>query len=102
MNRHTGGPPPTNDVIFPPLKESIQAGRCVAVVGAGMSASDYPTWVHLISKLQERCGVRAEDLTSSNLLDIAQVAKDKNPSEYFQALDEIFGRREAPKSARRY
>jgi len=102
MNRQAGSPPPTNDVIFPALNESIRARRCVAVIGAGVSAGDYPIWAHLISQLQERCGVRAEDLPSASPLDAAQAARDKNPAAYYQALDEIFDRRPAPRSARRY
>lgn len=102
MNRQAGCPPPTNDVIFPTLTESIRARRCVAVIGAGVSAADYPIWAHLISQLQERCGVRAEDLPSASPLDVAQAAMDKNPAAYYQALDEIFDRRPAPRSSRRY
>ena len=94
--------PPTNDVVFPALKTSIQADRCIAVIGAGMSADDYPIWTDLISQLQERCGLRSEDLLSRNLLDIAQTAKDKDSSAYSQALDDIFARKPAPRSAVRY
>lgn len=94
--------PPTNDVVFPALNKSIRARRCIAVIGAGMSASDYPVWTDLISQLQERCGLRSEDLSSSHPLDIAQTAKDKNPSAYSQALDDIFDRKLAPNSAARY
>ena len=102
MNRQAGSPPPTNDVIFPTLTESIRARRCVAVIGAGVSAADYPIWAHLISQLQECCGVRAEDLPSASPLDVAQAAMDKNPAAYYQALDEIFDRRPAPRSSRSY
>jgi hypothetical protein len=102
MNRRAGSSPPTNDVLFPALTESIWAGRCVAVIGAGVSAGDYPIWAHLISQLQERCGVRAEDLPSASPLDVAQVAREKNPTAYYRALDEIFDRRAAPRSSKRY
>ena len=101
-NHNAGVQPPTNDVVFPALKASIQDARCIAVIGAGMSADDYPIWTDLISQLQERCGLRSEDLSSRHPLDIAQTAKDKNPSAYFQALDDIFARKLAPRSAARY
>lgn len=100
--RNLGVRPPTNDVVFPALRASIQAGRCAAVIGAGMSAGDYPIWTDLISQLQERCGLRSEDLSSRDPLDIAQTAKDKNPAAYFEALDEIFAPKLAPNSASRY
>ena len=103
MSNHDAGvQPPTNDVALPALKASIQAARCIAVIGAGMSADDYPTWTDLISQLQERCGVRSEDLSSRDPLDIAQTAKDKNPDAYFQALDDIFAQKPAPGAAARY
>ena len=79
MSNHDAGiQAPTNDVVFPALKASIQKGRCIAVIGAGMSADDYPTWTDLIGQLQERCGLRSEDLSNEDPLDIAQTAKDKN------------------------
>src|SRR4051812_1846599 len=96
------GQVPTNDAVFPALRTSIWSRRCVAVIGAGVSAPDYPLWTDLIGELQERCGVRAEDALSSSPLDIAQAAADKNRSEYFRALDEIFARRSAPVTAGRY
>ena len=101
-NHDTGGRPPTNDVVFPALTDSIQAGRCIAVIGAGMSADDYPIWTELINQLEERCDLRSEDLSSRNLLDSAQTAKDKNPDAYFQALDDIFARKPAPGAAAKY
>ena len=103
MSNHDAGvQPPTNDVVFPALKASIDQDRCIAVIGAGMSAADYPIWTDLISKLQKRCGVRSEDLSSRDPRDIAQTAQDKNPNAYFQALDEIFARKRAPGAAARY
>jgi hypothetical protein len=67
-----------------------------------MSAPDYPVWSTLIGELQERCGVRAEDAPSTDPLDIAQVAADKNQVAYFRALDDIFAMRTAPTTAKRY
>ena len=101
-NHDVGVRPPTNDVVFPSLTASIKQDRCIAIIGAGMSADDYPVWTDLISKLQERCGVRSEDLSSRDPLDIAQAAQDKNPDSYSQALDEIFARKPAPRAAARY
>lgn len=101
-NHDAGVQPPTNDVVFPALKASIDTHRCIAVIGAGMSADGYPIWTDLISQLQERCGLRSEDLSSRDPLDIAQRAKDKNPSAYWQALDDIFARKPAPGAAARY
>ena len=103
MSNHDAGvQPPTNDVVFPALTASIQTGRCIAVIGAGMSADDYPIWTDLISQLQERCGLRSEDLSSRDPLDIVQTAKDKKPAVYFQALDDIFAQKPAPGAAARY
>jgi hypothetical protein len=101
-NGEVGWRSPTNDVIFPALTTSVRTGRCVAIIGAGISAADYPVWNDLIGQLQERCGLRAEDLFSTHSLDIAQAAKDKNAPAYFRALDEIFAHRSAPKTAARY
>lgn len=94
--------PPTNDVLFEVLTRMIWEGRCIVVIGAGVSAADYPLWDRLIAILQERCGLRAEDVLSTNALDVAQAAKDKNPEEYARALDEVFRRKERPLSAKRY
>ena len=93
---------PTNDVLFEVLTRVISEGRCIVVVGAGVSAADYPLWPDLIAILQERCGLRAEDLRTANPLDIAQAAKDKNPEQYAQALDDVFRRKERVLSSKRY
>jgi SIR2-like domain len=94
--------PPTNDVLFEVLTRVIWEGRCIVVIGAGVSAADYPVWTDLIAILQERCGLRAEDLLSTNPLDVAEAAKDKNPEEYARVLDEVFKRKDRPLSAKRY
>jgi SIR2-like domain len=94
--------PPTNDLLFEVLTRVIWEGRCIVVIGAGVSAADYPLWPDLIAILQERCGLRAEDLLSTHPLDVAQAAKDKNPQEYARALDDVFRRKERPLSAKRY
>lgn len=101
-NGEAGGQAPTNNVIFPALTSSIQKGECIAIIGAGLSAGDYPIWTDLIGQLQDRCGLRAEDLPSTDPLDIAQAAKDKDAQAYFRALDKIFARRKAPVTAKRY
>jgi hypothetical protein len=95
-------PPPTNDVPFESLTTSVWGGRCIAVIGAGLSAADYPVWPSLIGILQERCGVKSEDSLSTDPLDLAQAAKDKNASKYYKALDKTFDRRKNPTSATRY
>ena len=94
--------PPTNDVPFDVLTQHIWEGKCLVVLGAGVSAPDYPLWPQLIATLQDRCGLRAEDLRSADFLDVAQAAKDKNPEEYARTLDDIFRRKEHPVSAKRY
>jgi hypothetical protein len=94
--------PPTNDVLFQVLTRVIWEGRCIVVLGAGVSAADYPLWTDLIAILQERCGLRAEDLLSTDPLDVAQAAKDKDPQEYARTLDEGFSRKGRPLSATRY
>ena len=87
--------PPTNDVLFEVLTRVIWEGHCNVVIGAGVSAADYPLWADLIAILQQRCGLRAEDLLSTNPLDVAQAAKDKYPEEYARVLDEVFKRKES-------
>lgn len=94
--------PPTNDVLFEVLTRTIWENKCLVVLGAGVSAADYPPWPALIAFLQERCGLRAEDLRSTDFLDVAQAAKEKNAEEYARALDEMFQRKERPGSAKRY
>jgi hypothetical protein len=61
-----------------------------------------PLWGGLLGQLQEACGVRAEDVATTDPLEIAQAARDKNEAAYYRQLDKIFGRKDAPKSARRY
>ena len=63
------------------------------VIGAGLSAADYPLWPGLIEILQERCGLRAENIVGTDPLDVAQAAKDKKPLEYARALDQTFKRK---------
>ena len=94
--------PPTNDVLFDALTDVIQEGNCIAIIGAGVSADDYPLWDKLVSTLQNGCGVRSEDLTGDDFLDIAEVAKKKNRRSYFKILDDVFSQKENPKSLCRY
>lgn len=95
-------PPPTNDALFEVLTRMIWEDRCIVVIGAGVSAADYPLWDRLIAILQERCGLRAEDVLTTSPLDVAQAARDKNPEEYARALDDVFKAKERPLSAKRY
>ncbi|MCE9526639.1 MAG: SIR2 family protein [Planctomycetales bacterium] len=94
--------PPTNDVHFDPLTKSVRLGRCVAVIGAGVSADDYPLWSELIEILKERCELKPDDICSTDPLDVAEAAKSKNAHVYYTVLGEIFARRETSKTASRY
>ncbi len=93
--------PPTNDVLFSPLTETIHGGNCVAIIGAGVSAGDYPLWNELISILRESCEVRPEELQSNDPLDVAEAAKGKG-KDYYDLLDEKFGRKDNPQTLYRY
>lgn len=93
---------PTNDALFGPLTDVIKGGSCIAILGAGVSAGDYLLWDKLIQVLQDRCSVRPEESRSDDLLDLAQAAKEKNPDEYHRVLDELFVRKELPKTLNRY
>ena len=94
--------PPTNDVLFDTLSKAIWDDQCIAIIGAGVSAKDYPPWNRLVAALQDRCRVRTEDSKSTHPLDVLEAAKEKDPDEYFRVLDNIFGRRTNPSSASRY
>ncbi|MCJ7543643.1 MAG: SIR2 family protein [Phycisphaerae bacterium] len=93
---------PTNDLLFESLTKSVRSGRCIAILGAGMSAGDYPPWSTLLHMLRDGCSIRAEDLSSADPLDIAEAAKRKDQDRYHLLLDETFARKESPKSAPRY
>jgi|GEM_PF-6451562 len=94
--------PPTNDPLLTALTERINSGTCVVIVGAGVSAGDYPLWSDLVSILKDRCGVRLEDLKSNDFLDIAEAAKKKNQTLFFSTLDDIFCKKDHPKTLNRY
>lgn len=83
-------PPPSNDPLFPALASTVRAGTCVAIIGAGLSRPDYPSWATLIEMLLGRCEVRPEDVVGFDPLDSAEAAKRHAPKKYFAALDDIF------------
>lgn len=93
---------PTNDLLLGSLQDTIAGGHCLAFLGAGVSHDDYPLWSGLINALRERCSLRPEDLQGVDPLDIAEAAKNTNPSAYNQTLNELFDRRAQPRTARRY
>lgn len=99
---HPDGFAPTNDVLFGPLTEAVSSGKCIAVIGAGMSAADFPAWWPLLDRLQKRCGIRAEDVQGKDPLDIAEAAFLKSRTDYFAELDEVFKTPDYPKSSTRY
>lgn len=94
--------PPTHDVYFDSLTTSVRSGDCVAVIGAGVSAGDYPLWPELIERLKERCNLKPDEFRSSDLLDIAEAAKNKDVNAYYETLAEVFARKDALKTAARY
>jgi len=94
--------PPTTDELFKPLTDSVKAGNCVAVIGAGVSAGDYPLWSDLIQILRDRCGLKAEDFHSIDPLDIAETARSKDDEAYHATLTDVFKRKDAPQTALRY
>lgn len=93
--------PPTNDMLFSVLEQSIWTNHCIAIIGSGLSVGDYPVWSELTDILQDRCSVRPEDSVSTDPLDVAEAAKKKGPV-YFKVLDEVFQRKEYPRSRDRY
>lgn len=95
--------PPTNDHLLLPLHEAIKSGRCVAIIGAGMSRPDYPDWSSLISSIATQC---PEDFIyntdSESLLDIADRIRVQHPTIYANSLRKQFIRKDNVKCASRY
>lgn len=95
-------PQPTNDILFPTLSDRVKRGHCVAVLGAGVSAPDYPLWPELIETLRTKCELRPEDEASGNPLDVAEVAKTKDTSKYYGVLRHLFARKKKYTCLKRY
>src|SRR5437867_2970449 len=93
---------PTNDPLFETLTQTVRTGRCIAVIGAGMSSPDYPLWEPLVSSICSTCGVRPEDSRSNDFLDLAEAARVKDEGKYRQTLIATFARKVNPVSAYRY
>ena len=94
--------PPSNHILFEQLTTSIKDGKCIPIIGAGVSHPDYPLWAVLSDQLKEACEIRAEDLTSDDPADILEAARAKNRQKFIAALLGKFRRLEHPSAARRY
>lgn len=92
----------TNDRKLLLLKESIDGGRCNALLGAGVSMPAYPDWRGLIAQLIEEVGPPLEKSEQDSEPDVAQKLKDQSPAQYWDALRRIFDRRSCSRTAMRY
>lgn len=77
-----------------PLSEVILGGRCAAFIGSGLSASEYPSWPELVSRLCQACGVGPivnNASSEAELLEAAEQAKARDSVAYHGTLWGIFG-----------
>lgn len=82
--------PPTNHFAFPELERSVNSGRCVAFIGAGLSRPKYPSWAELIETIRNECDVNEGDCNLEDSLEVAETAKRKNEKRYLSTLRHIF------------
>ncbi|MEO8268593.1 MAG: SIR2 family protein, partial [Aureliella sp.] len=83
----------TNAIGFDELKRSIENERCIAVIGAGVSAPDFPLWAPLMGRLLTACSIRPEDLPLSSVNDLmlqAEHLRLNHRQKYYEVLNDIF------------
>lgn len=83
----------TNSVGYAPLRGVIDNHRCVAVVGAGLSAPDFPLWNALMGRLIDACDVRPEDIPGEIATDLPKQAsflQRRYREQYVSELNKIF------------
>lgn len=75
------------------LEQLLQSGTCVAYLGSGLSASVFPDWPDLVSKLCSACECETAvngKSSASELLLAADDARTANSDRYHQCLSETF------------
>jgi len=97
-----GSSAPNNRPLFDRLTESVSSGRCIAVLGAGMSVPDYPIWDVLVRKLTDFCKVKPEDVVRSDPLDLAEAAQRNDPDGFWHVMRGAFAPKEHLVCATRY
>jgi len=94
--------PPTNDPLRTKLVELINEKDCVAFIGAGVSAPDYPCWKDLIVRMAEQFTDLDLDINTIPAPKIAQRMYETDKDLFYKTLKDIFGRKKSPTSAIRY
>src|SRR3954465_10698005 len=89
----------------PPPAGAILTGRCVAFVGAGLSAAIVPSWPWLLGRLAEKLGTGMkvdEKGTAFYFEAVGQALQDKAGPHWEQRVREVLddAYKEAPKEAR--
>jgi hypothetical protein len=74
------------------LTSLVQKGKVVAFVGSGLSGSEYPGWEELIRTICRNCGIDFDKYrVDCDLLELAELARDKDENAYCSTLSGIFG-----------
>lgn len=81
---------PTTDLLFEPLTKCVKSKSCVAVIGAGLSAGDYPLWSELCADFISACRLSPSDVSGKGDAEIAEIAKNRDAAIYFATLDKHF------------
>jgi hypothetical protein len=84
--------PPQSLANFQDLVARLKQGSVTAFVGAGLSASQLPTWEHLHAKLQEASGLVPKRLFDPDFapVDFADFRDAMMPEAYLQVLRDTF------------
>jgi hypothetical protein len=94
--------PAQNSINRNALKAAIAKGECVAFIGAGVSAPDYPLWPRLIDELCSDFKLSETELKNCDSMQRAEVIQNKDPQKYYAKLKDIFDRKKTINSEYRY
>ena len=84
---------PTNHILFDPLTKSVQGGKCVAFIGAGMSIPDYPNWSDLVKEIQAARGLKAEENEENFSFKITGPTTKSDEEVFWSTIRERFARK---------
>jgi hypothetical protein len=88
------------------LEGLLWEGEVIAFVGAGLSNKVYPLWRELVLRLCIRCGIpqdegNIERLSSTELMQMCDKARERKPVEFGNVLTETFARKSTTRVAYR-
>lgn len=84
------------------LKNALGDRHCIAFLGAGLSATDYPPWSALLPQLCKLCDFSPAPDTSSALDLAEELRRAVGSARYEAALRHVFRRTDHPTCAQRY